>query len=257
VNGETQAVVNSLSFLLSPSYSGKAGVYQIIPSASAVNYLFSPVNGNLYVNPYGTGVKNIKTSLVCVQPIPMDANGYTYIANFQYENPNSSPIYVSIGPDNLVSGLGKFENSKQPVLFLPGLGTWQARFNGNKITWAVTTYSGTHKTSVASYASSTSNKCLKSADIVSDVKSLSSNVVEEPKAYPNPTFDKIYISLGGRTMVQKNVFFLDLSGRTIHPKMEMLTGNIIEADFTGLEAGVYFVRLNFVDEQKTIRIVKQ
>jgi hypothetical protein len=37
----------------------------------------------------------------------------------------------------------------------------------------------------------------------------------------------------------------------------MPTGDMIYVDFTGLDAGVYFVRLNFEDEQKTIRIVKQ
>jgi len=258
VNGEDASVVTSLSFLLSPAYAGKAGVYQIIPSAAAANYLFTPINGELYVNPFGAGVKNIKTSLTCVEPIPMDANGYTYIANFKYENPNSTPIYVSIGAENKVSGLGKFENSQQPVVFYPGTGTWQARFNGSKITWAVTTYNGTHKTSTASEASSSSNKCLKSATIQSNVfaENQGSEVLE-PKAYPNPTYDKVYFDLGDRMIMEKGISVFDLAGRTIHPGIEIPGGNLIVVDFTGLDPGVYFVRLNFETEQKTIRIVKQ
>ena len=209
------------------------------------------------MNPYGAGTKNVKTSLTCVEQMPMDADGFTFIANFKYENPNPTPVYVAIGPDNKVSGLGNFENRNQPVLFLPGTGTWKARFNGNKITWSVTTYYGTHKTSTASYASSTSNKCTKSATIESQVVSSLSISNEELKAYPNPTNGKVYITLGDREILQKDVFISDVAGRIIHLNIDKPSRTVIEVDFSGLEHGIYFIRLNLENEQKTVRVIKQ
>ena len=252
ISGENTSVINSLTFSISQNYLGLAGSYQIIPYATADNYLFSPFNGTLYVNPYGSGTKNVKTSLSCVESIPMDSNGFTFIANFAYENPNSTPVYVAIGSDNLVSGSGKFENANQPVLFLPGIHTWQARFNGSKITWAVSTYSGTHKTSTASYASSSSNKCTsktiqKSATIPS----------QQLKAFPNPTTDKVYITNGDESIQPNNVVVSDVAGRLIHAKIYQLTETTMQVDFSGLEQGIYFIKLNTVGDQKIVRIIKQ
>jgi hypothetical protein len=257
VNGENATVVTLLTFSLSPAYTGSAGEYEIIPSASALNYWFNPVSGTLYVNPYGTGTRNIKTSLVCVQSIPMDADGYTYIANFKYENPNSTAVYVPIGPDNLLSGMAKFENSQQPVVFLPGTGTWQVRFNGNKITWSVTTYNGSHKTSTASYASSSSNKCGKSLEITTSDQTLSSIGPDEPEVYPNPTTDKVYITFRETVVLEKDIFVSDLSGRMVQAKVEKTTGTSIKVDLSDLESGVYLIRLKLADELKVLRIIKQ
>ena len=257
VNEEGPNVLTSLSFNLSPDYFGLPGTYEIIPFASATNYFFSAYNGTLYVNPFGPGTKNVKISLICVEPIPMDADGFSYIANFKYENPNAVPVYVGIGPDNKITGPGKFENSNQPVLFLPGTGTWQARFNGNKITWSLTTYNGTHKSSTASNASSTSNRCKKSATIVSRDVSSPSVKEEVLKAYPNPTNDKVYITLGDREIMQKHVFISDAAGRILHLNIDKPSRAVIVVDFSGLQNGLYFIRLNVDNEQKTVRIIKQ
>jgi hypothetical protein len=257
VNEETPTVLTSLSFSLSPDYFGLPGTYEIIPFASAANYLFSASNGTLYVNPFGPGTKNVKVSLICVEPIPTDADGFSYIANFKYENPNTAPVYVGYGPENIITGPGKFEKSNQPELFLPGTGTWQARFNGDKITWSLTTYNGVHKSSTASNASSTSNKCTKSAIIVSRDLSSSSLHDELLKAYPNPTNDKVYISLGDKEIMQKDVSISDVAGRILHLNIEKPSQDVMEVDFSGLQNGLYFIRLNIENEPKTVRIIKQ
>jgi hypothetical protein len=258
VNNEKPNVVTSLTFTLNPDYSGLPGTYAIIPFASAVNYSFSAYNGLLYVNPYGPGTKNVKVSLVCIEPIPTDADGYSFIANFRYENPNAHPVYVGIGPENRITGTGKFENSNQPVLFLPGTGTWQARFDGSRITWSLTTYNGIHKSSTASNASSTSNRCnTKSATIVSQNTSSTLLHDEALKAYPNPTNDKVYLSLGDREILQKDVFISDVAGRILQLNINKPSRDVIEVDFSGLQNGLYFIRLNIENEQKTVRIIKQ
>jgi hypothetical protein len=258
VNNENPDVVTSLTFTLNPVYSGQSGTYEIIPFASAANYLFTAYNGSLYVNPYGPGTKNVKISLICVEPIPTDANGYSFIANFRYENPNAQPVYVGIGPENRISGTGKFENSNQPELFLPGTGTWQARFDGSRITWSLITYNGINKSSTASNASSTSNRCnTKSGTIVSRDDSSPSIHDEVLKAYPNPTNDKVYITLGDRELLQKDVFISDVAGRILHLNINKPSRDVIAVDFSGLQNGIYFIRLNVDNEQKTVRIIKQ
>jgi hypothetical protein len=256
VNGENSSVVTSLNFSLSPVYSGAAGMYQIIPSASATNYSFIPVNGTLYVNPYGPGTKNVKTSLVCVEQIQPDPNGFKFIANFRYENPNSTAVFVPKGPDNLLTGLGLFENMQQPELFLPGVGTWQARFDGKKLTWSVTTYNGSHKTSVASNASSTSNKCSKSTESLAQ-NELSSIPFEEMVAYPNPTSDKVYIVMGDRVVSERDVIIYDISGRIVIAEVNSLGSGLMVVDLSGLASGVYFIKLISGTEQKQFRIIRR
>ena len=96
-----------------------------------------------------------------------DSNGYTFIANFSYENNNATDMYIPIGEDNVLSGVGPFDGSNQPVVFQSGGGSWTAAFNGEKLTWTVASFKHNgHKTSVASNASSTSNKCNKSEEII-------------------------------------------------------------------------------------------
>lgn len=123
--------------------------------------------------------------------VSFSAKDFQNVLNCQYYNPNSAPVYVPVDPDNYLTGPGLFENSQQPQLFLPGTSNWQARFNGDKITWVLNTYNGTHKSSTASDASSSSNKCTKSATIAtanSDVQSFGPEVLT---AYPNPTHNKV------------------------------------------------------------------
>ena len=263
INNDDESVVNELSFNINPTYKGAAGTYQVIPYASAENYFFNPVNGTLYVNPFGPGTKNVKTSLTCVEPIPMDADGYTYIANFAWENPNNATVYIPIGPDNQITGTGLFESNRQPVAFPPGNGTWQARFDGNSITWEVTSYNGTHKTSTASDASSTSNKCdsnkgkngLKS--VTTDAAILSLSDSNTFNVYPNPTNDKVNITVGNAVVNQENVLIYDLAGRIVNVNMERPSEGNVQFDFTGLENGIYFIRFNLNTVEKTIKIIKQ
>jgi hypothetical protein len=255
VNGEDQSVVDSLSFTLSPAYNGAAGVYSIIPYASAENYTFTPVNGQLYVNPWGSGLKNIRTTLTCVEVVdPATNGGYGYIANFKYTNDNASPVYIPIGADNIVSGSGSFNASQQPQAFLPGGGTFSVPFDGVKITWTVKSFNGNgHKSSSASSASSTSSKCRKSAEADEQpVLNGSAEVV----AYPNPVSDKLNINLEQIDGELKSVEIYDLYGKKFSATVISQGDETLEVNMTGMSSGIYFIRLNLGTYTKTLRIVK-
>jgi hypothetical protein len=155
-------VVSGPTFSLSPNYSGNAGIYEIVPAGIAFtnNSNYSPVyvNGTFYVNPKAKGAKNVKPSLVCVDTLVNDPSGFNYIATYEYENKNNSPVFIPIGQDNEIVTTGNYSGS-QPELFLTGTHTFMIPFDGIKMTWTVISYNGNQKASSASEASSTSNKC--------------------------------------------------------------------------------------------------
>ena len=211
----------------------------------------------LYVNPFGPGTKNVKTSLICVEPIPADENGYTFIANFMYENPNSSPVYVPLGGDNIITGTGKFENSQQPVLFMPGKGSWQARFNGNKITWALTTYNGTHKSSTASDASSSSNKCTKSASLLTSSNSLETGENAPISVYPNPTSGIVNLVVAHSSQIDQGIIVTDISGRQVMSKIQSHPNGNVQVDLSDLEKGIYLIRIKVDGQPKTVKVLRE
>lgn len=255
VNGEDESVVNSLSFSLSPAYTGDAGVYTIIPYAEAANYIFTPLNASLYVNPSGPGTKHIKTQLVCVEELAVpDANGYTHIANFSYENDNAADMYIPIGEDNVLSGTGVYDGSGQPAVFLAGGGIWSAGFDGEKLTWTVSSYKHNgHKTSVASNASSTSNKCNKSEELVEE----SNDETPAFRAYPNPVRDKLIIEPSTYTGARIEVAVYDAYGRQYQAGATETSAGSFEVNMSAMQSGIYFIRLQGETEVEIIRVIKE
>jgi hypothetical protein len=255
VNGENGGVVDSLTFSLSPPYNGDAGLYSIIPYAEDDNYVFSFVNGSLYVNPYGPGTKHIKTQLQCVEELLVpDSNGYTYVAHFSYENNNSTDMYIPIGSDNKLTSSGSYNSSNQPVVFYSGGGSWSAGFDGKKLTWKVASYKHNgHKTSVASNASSSSNKCNKSEALEEDEDE---DLLSSFKAYPNPVHDRLTIETGNAWTSGVDVYVFDVFGK-MHDVRTISGGDdLIEINMTGLKAGIYIIKLQGEFSTEIIRIVK-
>lgn len=254
VNGEDESVVDSLSFSLAPAYNGDAGVYSIIPYAEAANYSFTPVNGSLYVNPSGPGTKHIKTQLLCVEELLVpDSNGYTYIANFSYENDNATDMYIPIGEDNQLSGNGSFYGPDQPEVFLSGGGSWSAAFDGTKFTWVVASFRHNgFKTSVASNASSTSGKCNKSEELVE---------TEEEQlqvhAYPNPVRDNLIIEASSLSGSNIEVYVYDTYGRKHDAGVSKAASNSFEIHMSGMRPGIYFIRIQGEGGAEIIRVIKE
>ena len=164
------------SYTVSPNCVGSPGVYTITPKNMVLsqpgNYQIVYVPGYLYINPKGGSAKKIKPILNCVDTLVGHPSGFAYVAHFSYENANSTPVYVPIGSDNIITALGSY-SGVQPMLFTPGGGNFDIYFDGLKLTWTVKTYQGNSKTAVASDASVGSARCtahLRMTQKVSDNK---------------------------------------------------------------------------------------
>ena len=256
VNGETDTVVTSLTYTVSPTYNGSAGTYQIIPTATAANYIFTAVNGILYANPYGPGAKYIKFKLTCVDPlVPPDSDGFTYKAKFEYQNDNASDIYIPIGPDNYLTCTGSCNGQQQPVVFKAGGGTFYVPFDGNKVTWTIVSNNKNgQKTAVASSASSKSQRCTKSEE--ADAPGTDDALTGDLKVYPNPVRDKLYVNLpvGTPEKIEASVF--DVYGKQWQAKVIRSTGNTLEIDMSGMGPGMYFIKLSQPSGIEVLRVIK-
>jgi len=258
----------SVSFTVTPGYTGAAGEYTIQPILGAfsnqVNYSISYVNGTLYVNPQGPGTRKLRPSLDCIVEVMNPQPGqFRYIAHFMCINDNTSTVYVPVGPDNQLSSLGgTFDGSAQPAVFKPGLTRFDVPFDGLKLTWTVKTYESNHKTSVASDASSSSAKCSISNARVMNATETTAVPDELPAAitaqvYPNPATEKLFIYSAGGLPVLNDIRLYSASGVLFTVKGVKRTGtDRIEVDVTGLPHGFYFIRCKTADGYKTFRFVK-
>jgi len=249
--------VDSLSFTVSPVYTGLAGTYQIIPYAEAANYVFTPVNGTLYVNPNGPGTKQIKPRLICVEQLAVpDSSGFLYIANYEYENNNSHDIYIPLGADNYFSGQASYNAVNQPEVFLAGGGSFTVPFDGQKLIWTVISYKNNgQKGAVASQASSNSSRCNKSAE--AEGPSFENAAVGEIAVYPNPTTGKITLMLAGNEVKGQDVSVYDIYGKSQTISIQTISQNQIDIDLAGLASGIYFIRINNGDTIQVSRIIKK
>ena len=255
VNGENQSVVTSLLYTVSPVYSGAPGIYQIVPAATAANYLFTPVNGNLYVNPFGQGAKNVKVSLTCVEHTTPDPNGFAYIARFKYINANTTPVYVPAGIENRLTGPGHFSSSGQPQLFNPGEGTWEVRFNGGSITWTVKSYNNWTKTTSAASATSSSLQCSKNM-LAGDIQDNQGEKNDNLKVYPNPSDGKVFIELNGLMLSPEDISLYDMQGNLCRATLSGMSDFLVELDLAGFKPGMYMLRIRTGEGFRVFRIVR-
>lgn len=254
LNGDNQSVVTSLTFSLSPSYSGAAGVYQIIPSASALNYLFTPINGTLYVNPYGAGTKQIKPRLDCVDQLTTPVNGFYYIAHFSYSNDNPTAVYIPKGSENYFSGQASYDGANQPEVFLPGGGSFTVPFDGQKLIWTVISYRNNgQKAAVASQASSTSSRCNKSAEAEAPGTGDEATGI---KVYPNPTTGTFFIQLDGQVLQLKDISIFDMYGKKLDIDVTESFSDRLEFNLGNEKAGIYIIRINIGESVEVFRVVK-
>jgi len=271
LNGDQTTITGGPSYAVSPNYIGNAGTYTITPSnlrlVNQADYTISYQTGTLYVDPKGSGAKNIKPVLDCVEPLANnDPSGFKYIAHFHYENPNSVPVLIPLGTENFLTSAGPYSGTL-PIVFQPGTGKVNIYFNGLKMTWTVISFNGNQKTSAASDASSTSAKCLSGsgfrtntgepgstlATTPTDVELLSS----KPNAYPNPVTNKVIVNVGTWTLSAKDIRVFDVTGRLQQAKsLRSLSSHAVEMDLSGLRKGNYIIMVNTNDGMKTFKIVK-
>jgi hypothetical protein len=249
--------VTSLTFSVSPAYTGAAGTYQIIPAATSANYVFTPVSGPLYVNPNGPGTKQIKPRLVCVEQLSTPGpDGFLYLANYEYENNNPTDVFIPIGPDNYFSGQAAYNGANQPQLFLAGGGTFTVPFDGQKLIWTVISFKNNgQKGAVASQASSSSSRCNKSAEAEAPI--IAGDESADIKIYPNPATGKLFVELPEGVRAINEISVHDIYGKTFQVATSSLESQPVELDLSGLRAGMYLIKIRTDKATETVRFIKK
>ncbi|MBL8000674.1 MAG: S8 family serine peptidase [Flavobacteriales bacterium] len=252
LNGQTSSVVTSLTFQLSPNYTGQAGVYTITPVAVAQNYTFTPVTGTLYVNPAGPGTKQVKPNFICYQvltaPLP---GGYTHVAYFNYENANSTPVYIPVGPLNAFSGSQR-DASQQPVLFLPGTSAPIAvPYMGGSLTWQITSNKNTGGT--GSIPANNSNVVCTSPG----VRTLWTEepVAAEVRVYPNPSSGQVFVELPEELIEGATLEVYNALGVKCPARIEATSATRFSIDLAGFGTGMYIINVIQGDRMESRRVV--
>jgi hypothetical protein len=219
-----------------------------------LNYTISYANGVFYVNPKGNGAKNVKPKLDCVDTLYQHPSGFRYVAHFSYENPNPTPVYVPIGPNNNLTSAG-FYSGVQPILFYPSGGSFDIYFDGQTLKWQLITFNGNQKTSTSSSASSTSNKCgtsliarsgKVSEETVSTQRPVAASLPEDRGilAYPNPVQRILYVDMHGQKISRQQVVITDILGHSYMRSGQLMNGGrLMKLDLEGLPAGMLLVKL--------------
>ncbi len=246
------SLVTDLTFTINPSYttSSPAGIYEIIPSATAPNYHFTSVNGTLYVNPSGPRTKQIKPIFICSEALAApDENGFEYIAYFTYTNQNEAAVYVPIGPDNAITGAAH-DNSQQPALFLSGGGELTVPFDGSSITWQVTSNKN-NGSKGAIPANSSNAQCNKSN--AGDTKPETAQQEAEVLVFPNPTSGKVFLQYPGSKEPGTAITVYNSYGQRCKINTAKTEANVLEIDLSGESPGMYLIR---IERESSVQVSK-
>ncbi|MEZ5195703.1 MAG: MBG domain-containing protein [Bacteroidales bacterium] len=256
VNGETQSVLNSLNYSVSPNYNNQPGTYTITPVATASNYTMTYISGLLYVNPDGPGTKHIIPKVICVDPLPA-GSAFGFLARFEYTNNNNSDVFIPVGEDNFFTSTGAYDAINQPELFLAGGGYFEVPFDGSDLTWTVASYNHKgQKAAQGSSASSSSPSCSKTSEVEDDLAF--TNYENEIKAYPNPATDKVSIMLTEAlsTVTSDDIRVFDIMGSVCKVKAITAANGLVQIDLSGMNSGLYFIYIGNNETKEMVRVIK-
>ena len=279
VNNDQTRCTSGPAYTVSPACTGAAGVYTITPSNLVLSsptrnyYTITYMPGKLYINPKGTGAKNITLALRCKDALTNSPTGYSYVAHFEATNGNATAVYVAVGADNNLTPAGTWSGTI-PVVFQPGKTTFDVFFNGTSIKWTVATYCVNTKTTVSVTATPSSPSCATNIytrgnvaspqEIVKkDVKKLTHSSADDllsgnTNVYPNPVTNKVRITVKDAVLSTQGLTIIDMTGRTwLVANATKLSGNSIELDLSKLSSGVYFIKVKVDNTYKEFRILKQ
>ena len=249
INEDDESVVTSLTFEV-VDYDGGAGVYEIIPIADAVNYVFEPLSGTLYVNPVGEGVQPIKVKFICFDLLeqPLE-EGFNYVGTFGYRNLNNTAILIPKGEKNQLTG-NSFDASNLPEEFLLGDHLFTIAFAGSAplfsspLCWTLTSNgeSGPEDriaavTNVNCYDGAKANQGNGKGDKGELRDSGTASL------FPNPTSGHVTISLDEDSAEIESVEIYDIMGRKHAFEIRAGSPYFMGLNISGLSEGVYIVRI--------------
>lgn len=206
------------------------------------NYTIVSNEVYVFVNPANENAKKVRSYADCVSYNPNSADGLIYTSVFRYENDNEYPVYVNEGEDNKLRGTAF--SGQLPTVFMPGSGTFEIKFDGNQLVWSLTTFDGTHKSSISSASTSESGKCDAKLDGAYSI-------------YPNPVTTILNIK---QNVIETNVSVLVLN---MYGFVVINAGTFTqpystkEIDMSNLTTGIYIVRITSNTDVRTYNIIKE
>ena len=216
------------------------GVYYV-KITDPENYIIVSNEVLLFVNPLDSS-KKIRTYADCVGYDRKASGNLKYTVVYRYENDNEYPVYVNEGEDNKLTGTAF--SGQLPTVFMPGDGTFEIKFDGNQLVWSLTTFDGTHKSSVSSSSTTGSGKCDAKLDGTYSI-------------YPNPVTTILNVK---QNVVENNVSVLVLN---MYGFVVINAGTFTqpystkEIDMSGLSTGIYIVRITSSTDIRTYNIIKE
>jgi hypothetical protein len=160
---------------------------------------------------------------------------------------------VKAGAENFLTAAGLYDGTVPPQVFNPGSGSFLVKFDGKKLTWTLTTNDSDHKSSVASYGSSTSKKCTKDGMALDPVNVLADR---EIRVYPNPVTDIAIVTLPAEP-AKGDVMVYDVLGRASAVILNWRGSMGLEVDMTGKPAGLYIIQVAVDNGYQRFKILKQ
>ena len=264
LGGQNSSVVQSVSFTLSPSCSGSvAGVYAIIVNATAANYIFTSINGTLYVNPAGSGTQQVKPTFVCKEHLSIPINGFNYRARFTYQNQNSTPVYIPVGTNNTTYG-ASHSATGQPVVFQPGGGSWNVPYNGGSLTWKIISNKSPSGTAINT-ATTWSCSCGSSMVVQDSMAVLEvdlregqeggtdpteeflTNVTDELggqfRVFPNPSAGKVFLQIAEAHAAGTTLDVYNALGMKCPVRVDQTSDGLMELDLSSFGMGMYLINI--------------
>ena len=146
-------------------------------------------------------------------------------------------------------------------MFKSGGGIFSVNFDGNKLSWTVSSREEDHTASMAANANSSSTKCgsesksavaLTAPDIIKESEALPVDLV----AYPNPVTDRVNISLKGIESYDV-IEVYNYSGKSQPVTIAIRNQDLVEIDMTSLSKGTYFIKVVINYTSRTFTVIKK
>jgi len=251
---EDENIISDLYFLTEPEFNGEAGLYNILPVATANNYSFISEESAIYVNPAGPDTYLIEPKFKCYENLgESDENGFNYLAHFTYTNNNSTDVYIPKGSDNLLAGTG-YDDSNQPEIFLAGGGTFTVPYDGDILKWGLRSNSKTGEKS-ALQAISWMNECKTTASKSNERNVIGNRTEMNAIIFPNPSKGKVYIQYAGQDISLSNVEVYNSFGGRASTPAPIKNEHIMELDLSSESPGLYVVRISGRGWAKALNVV--
>ena len=143
---------------------------------------------------------------------------------------------------------------------MPGRGSFEVPFAGQKLTWTLNSNESDKKTAIATEASSTSNRCAStstaapgSAGVEKDKETITT---PDTRVYPNPTSGKLWVTSSQKELKKGDVELYDMQGRQYNITVMQEAPYRSVLNIAGLPAGTYIVKVRSGQEFKLFRIIK-